>query len=166
MTDSEEVKGLAELGKFLDTLPAKLQQNVVRGALRAGMKTVLPVARDNIHNVSGELAKGLRIGTRSQGDKVTAYIRVRGKHSYVARWVEFGTKAHPISGKLGGSLFFGGLFVKSVNHPGSKPHPFLRPALDQQVSAAPAAVATYMKERLATKHGLDTAAVDVGEERA
>ena len=30
----------------------------------------------------------------------------------------------------GGALSFGGNFYKSVAHPGAKPHPFMRPALD------------------------------------
>jgi hypothetical protein len=35
----------------------------------------------------------------------------------------------------------------------------MRPALDAQASAAVVAAAEYMKDRLATKHGLDTSDV-------
>ena len=153
------VKGLSELQKFLDQVPAKIERNVMRGALRAGMKVVLPVAKGNIHSVSGDLAAGLRIGTRSRGGVVSSYIRTKGRHGFVAHWVEFGTAAHGILGKFGGSMFFGGIFTKSVDHPGARPHPFMRPALDSQAQPAVVAAAEYMKNRLATKEGLDTSAV-------
>ena len=153
------VKGLAELDKFLQALPVKIEKNVLRGALRAGMKTILPAAAQGVHSVSGELAAGLKIRTRGRGARITARLVDEGPHGYVARWVEFGTAAHLINGKLGGSLFFGGLFVKQVLHPGilKGPHAFMRPALDSQAQAAVIASAEYMKNRLATKEGLDTA---------
>ena len=159
MTTEIHVKGLAELQKFLDTLPVKIERNIMRGALRAGMKTIQPVARANVHSVSGLLAAGLKVGTRSRGGRVTAYLKVSGPHAYLARWVEFGTKAHNIAAKKGGWLSFGGIFAKSVAHPGAKPHPFLRPALDGQAATAVNAAAVYMRDRLATKHGLETAGV-------
>ena len=43
MTDIE-VKGLAELQKLLDELPARIEANVVRGGLRAAAKEPLPMA--------------------------------------------------------------------------------------------------------------------------
>ena len=155
MSSEVHVTGLSDLQKLLDTLPAKLEANVMRGALRAGMKVVLPVAARNVHSVSGELAKGLKIGTRIKGQTVTASLTAKGSHGYVAKWVEFGTKPHTISAK-GGALSFGGIFAKSVEHPGATPHPFMRPALDQTASAAVIAVAEYMKNRLDIKEGLDT----------
>lgn len=155
------VKGLVDLQKFLDQLPAKMEANVMRGALRAGMKEVQPVAQQNIHNVSGLLAKGLKIKTSSRRGVVKASLVTTGKHAFIAKWVEFGTAAHTIAAKAGGSLFFRGLFAKLAHHPGAKPKPFMRPALDQQSQAAVVAAAEYMKKRLASKHGLDTADVDV-----
>lgn len=159
MADERNIKGLAELNKVLLTLPEKLQKNVMRGALRAGISVVKPVAKANIHSVSGELAKGLKVGTRSRGTTVTANLKAKGPHGFVAKWVEYGTAAHAIVAKLGGSLFLGGLFLKSVNHPGARPKPFLRPALDSQATAAVVAAAEYMKARLASKHSLDTSHV-------
>lgn len=157
MSGEIHVKGLRELQAFLDTLPAKVEKNIMRGALRAGMKTIQPVAKANVHSVSGLLAAGLKIGTNSRGGRVTASLKAKGPHAYLARWVEFGTRAHHIAAKKGGFLAFGGIFAKSIAHPGAKPKPFLRPALDQQATAAVVAAAEYMKARLETKHGLDTA---------
>lgn len=153
------VKGLAELSKFMDQLPAKVRANVMRGGLRAGMAVVKPVAQSNVHSISGELAKGLKIGTRVKGDTVTATLTAKGKHGFVARWVEFGTRAHSITARLRKGLSFGGRFFQSVDHPGARPKPFLRPALDSQASAAVVAVGTYIKDRLQKKEGLDTSGV-------
>lgn len=154
------VTGLRELNDFLDQLAPKLAKNVLRGSLRAGMNTIKPVAQQNVHSVSGELAKGLKVGTKARGGTVTASLKATGPHGWLARFVEFGTAAHNISAKTG-AMFFGGRFVKSVAHPGAKPHPFLRPALDQQAQTAVIAAAEYMKNRLASKHGLDTADVTI-----
>lgn len=153
------VTGLSALNDFLQQLPAKVEANCMRGALRAGMNVVKPAAQANVHSISGLLAAGLKIGTRIKGGTVTASLKATGKHGYLARWVEFGTKAHNIAGKKNGWLSFGGIFAKSVAHPGAKPHPFLRPALDSQAQNAVVAAAEYMKNRLADKNGLDTSDV-------
>ena len=153
------VKGLAQLQTFLDQLPAKLERNVMRGALRAGMNEVKPVAQQMVHSVSGQLAAGLKIGTRARGGVVTASLKATGKHRSIAHLVEYGTKAHTITTKGMKALSFNGLLFQSVRHPGAEKRPFMRPALDQQAQAAVGAAAEYMKDRLATKHGLDTSAV-------
>lgn len=153
------VKGLSELQKFLDQLTPKLEAAVMRGALRAGMKEVLPVAQGNIHNVSGELARGLKIGTRSRRGTVTASLKAKGPHAHVAKWVEFGTKPHEIKAK-DGSLSFGGSFARSVMHPGATRKPFMRPALDQKATAAVVATGNYIKKRL-TKEGLNASHITI-----
>jgi len=157
--DSVHVKGLSELNKFLDQLTPKVEANVMRGALRAGMNVVKPVAQANIHSVSGELAGGLKVGTRRLGSRVIASLKATGKHRHIAHLVEFGTRAHSIAAKAKGWLSFLNIFAKSVNHPGARPRPFMRPALDSQATAATIAVGEYVKNRLATKEGLDTAHV-------
>ena len=153
------VTGLADLQKFLDALPAKVEKNVLRGALRKGMNQVKPAAVAGVHSISGLLAAGLKVGTRAKGGTVYATLKATGKHAYIARWVEYGTAAHTITAKDRKSLSLGGVFFQSVQHPGARPKPFLRPALDQQANAAVVAAAEYMRERLATKHGLDTSGV-------
>ena len=155
------VTGLADLQKFLDQLPAKIEKNIMRGALRAGMNTVKPVAKANVHSVSGLLAAGLKVSTRARGGRVTASLKATGPHAYVAKWVEFGTRAHNISAKLGGWLSFMNIFRKEIAHPGTSPRPFMRPALDGQAQNAVIAAAEYMKKRLATKEGLDTSHITI-----
>lgn len=164
MEDTEHVKGLSDLQKFLDTLAPKVEANVARGALRAGMSVVKPIAQSNIHSVSGELAKGLKIGTRRRGHTVIANLKATGPHRSVAQLVEFGTRAHNIAAKAAGWLSFMNVFRKEVAHPGARSRPFLRPALDSQASAAVIAVAAYIRNRLSTKEGLDASDTLIGDE--
>jgi HK97 gp10 family phage protein len=157
MSELVHVKGLAELDKFLETLPMKIQNNIMRGALRAGMKPVKADAQEHAAVASGQLRDGLKLYTRVRSRVVTVILRATGKHGYVARWVEFGTAAHLITAKNRKGLAFGGLFFQSVWHPGIQPHPFMRPALDARAGDAVVAAGEYIKNRLATKEGLDTA---------
>jgi len=157
----KNVKGLAELQKFMDTLPPKLEANVMRSALRAGTKLIKESAVQNAPVKSGRLRDSIRITTRSRGGRVSAFVKAGGKKAFYAKWIEFGTAAHDIVAKAGKNLFFGGIFAEKVRHPGSAPKPFLRPALDAQSSAAIAAAGNYIKSRLETKHGIDTSSVEI-----
>ena len=160
MAELLNVRGLKELQKFMDQLTPKMEKNIMRGALRAGMNVVKPVAAGNVNKVSGLLAAGLKVGTKGRGKTVTASLKAKGQHAYVAHWVEFGTAAHTIRAKPGSALqLHGGVLVQAVEHPGARPHPFMRPALDSQATRAVVAAGEYIKRRLATKHGLDTSGV-------
>jgi HK97 gp10 family phage protein len=161
MEDSVHVKGLSELNRFLEQLAPRIEANVMRGALRAGMSVVKPIAQANIRSVSGELAKGLKVGTRRRGSRVTANLKATGPHANIAHLVELGTRAHNIAARGKGWLSFMNVFAKSVDHPGARPRPFMRPALDGQAQAATIAAGNYIKNRLATKEGFDTAHVTI-----
>lgn len=161
MTQQIQIKGLAELQAALDTLPAKIQANIMRGALRAGAKVMATAAKDAVPVRTGNLKSTIRVGTRNQGHTAMARIiagrvGVKGKASgFYAHMVEFGTAAHRIEAKPGSMLAIG---YRAVNHPGAKPQPFMRPALDNNAQAALAATREYVRTRLATKHGLDVPA--------
>jgi HK97 gp10 family phage protein len=173
MRDTRHVKGLSDLQKFLDALTPKLERNVMRGAMRAGVREIRPAAKANIHSVSGELARSLdargAIRTGSKGGRVYAKLvagtgfGVKGKPPRnLPIWVEFGTRAHAIRARAGRSLMFlGGIFAKAIQHPGARPRPFMRPAMDARAAAAVVAAAEYVKKRLATKHGIDTSHISV-----
>lgn len=159
MSNEVHVKGLSELALFMDQLAPKLAKNVMRGALRAGMKPVQDEAKANVAVATGVLQKGLKVSTRVKGGVITASLKAKGKHGFLAQFVEFGTAAHRIDAKKGGALSFGGSVVQSVEHPGQQARPFMRTALDARAQDAVIAAAEYMKERLSTKEGLDTAGV-------
>lgn len=161
MSNDVHIAGLKELQAFLDALPAKLERNVMRGALRAGAKVIQAQAIANVPVKSGELRKSLKLRTGGRNGIVTASVRTK---VFYAKFVEYGTASHAIRAKHGGKLLFGGTFRDSVHHPGTKPKSFLRPALDAKAGAAVIAAAEYMRNRLATKEGLDTADIQIGIE--
>lgn len=169
MTDIN-VKGFSDLQKFLDTLAPRVEQNIMRGALRAGAKPILeaaksaaPVGEPSETNrrryklYAGALRDSIRISGRidKRNGKVTASVKAGGKTKsgadvFYAHMVEFGTRPHALS--KGGE----------VTHPGTAPRPFMRPAIDSQAQNAILAAGEYIKKRLSTKHGLDTADIEIG----
>lgn len=172
------IKGLRELHDALQTLPAKIERNVMRGALRAGAKvlqagararvSVAPPTRRNERLYGGRrglLRDSVRISLRVRGGRVVARVIAGGKVkgggiAYYAGWVEKGTRPHVIrsvSGK-GLAISTGGgspVFVSQVQHPGARAHPFMTPTFDAEHPEAIRAAATYIRARLAAKHGID-----------
>ena len=161
MNDTMHVHGLSDLGKVLQTFTLKLERNVIRGGLRQGANVVkeqvlvnVPVAepsdrnRERYGGYAGALRDSVRVSTRSYRGKVSASVKAGGMKTkggadvYYANWVEYGTRPH-MNGARG-------------HHPGARPKPFMRPALDTEAQRAVIAVGNYMRNRLATKHGIDT----------
>lgn len=158
--DTLHVKGGRALAQFLDQLAPKIQRNVMRGALRAGANVIAPAVRSGIRPQDGVLAASVKVRTGGRGAEVTARVYTR---VFYARFVEYGTKPHTITAKNRGGLSVGGLILRSVEHPGAQPRPYFRPAFDGQAVGATQAVAAYVKDRLATKHGIDTSGVELDE---
>lgn len=158
------IKGLAELQAAMDQLPAMLEANILRGAMRAGAKVIAAEAKRNVHSVSGDLAASVRFGAslRKSEGKLTAYVRAggRGKKNrraaFYANMVELGTAAHVIKARPPNKMLAIG--VAQVKHPGSQKKPFLRPALDMQHQAAVERMREYIRTRLALKHGINVPA--------
>lgn len=172
-----QVKGLRELQAALDSLPAKLEANIMRGAIRAGSKVIVAEAkrlcpvgppggenarlyggregllRDSIRIKIPKKLGSLIVGGLSAGGKVKG-----GGDAYYAHMVEVGTASHVIKAPPGARLNVRGLLYSSVMHPGAKKKPFLRPALDTQAGAAVEAMREYIRNRLASKHGIDVPA--------
>lgn len=183
---SVNVTGLRELQAFMDQLAPKLERNVMRGALRAGVNVIkreakarCPVGapsetgRKRYKLYTGALRDSIRSGVYAKGGRVTAYLRVGGKVKktgadvWYAKLIEYtGAVPHKIKAPVGKALTIGAGIktVVEVDHPGMRARPFLRPAFYGQANNAITAAAEYMKKRLATKHGLDTAGIDIGVE--
>ena len=167
------ILGGVALDALLGTLPVNIEKNIMRGALRAGAKVFLNVVKQNIPADKGALRASARITTRARRGEVTASVKVGDKNVYYANMVEFGTRAHLISvqesekgvnKKTGKALSMrtinknvlkiGNTFVgPTVEHPGAKPHPFMRPAAEAGFQAAVEAVQAHVRKRL-TKEGL------------
>lgn len=150
-----KVKGLAEMHRTLQELPVKLERNILRSALVAGARVVANEAKAQVPKDTGELARGIKVSSGTRRGRVTAKVKTTGPHGFIAPWLEYGTGAHRIVAKDGGFLLVGGSFVKSVEHPGIKPRPFFRPAIDQKQMDAINTVAYRIKARM-TKEGLNT----------
>lgn len=89
--------------------------------------------------VEGKAVEKVHVGKINGGTLKQSITRlVQGTRAFIgtpleyAPYEEFGTRPHVIKPKNGKFLVFtiGGkkIFTKKVNHPGNKPHPFLRPA--------------------------------------
>lgn len=177
MSSEARVKGLRELHAALQALPAQIERNVMRGALRAGVKvlqtgararvSVAPPTRKNARLYGGRrglLRDSVRISVRVRGGRVVARVIAGGKVkgggiAYYAGWVEKGTRPHVIRSTTGKGLAIstgGGspVFASQVQHPGARPHPFMTPTFDAEHPEAIRAAAAYIRTRLATKHGV------------
>lgn len=161
MAELAHVKGFPALDRVLQDFTPKMERNVLRGAVRAAARLIQKQAQANIHSVSGETARSVKVGSRVSGGDVVAYVRVK---SYKGVWLEYGTRPHRIRAKNGEALAFGGRVVVAVDHPGARARAFLRPALDSQARAGVIAAGEYIKRRLATQHGIDTSDIAIEAE--
>ena len=167
MSDTN-IKGLAELQAALYQLPAKIEANIMRGALRAGAKVIQKEAQSTAAFIdrSGALRDSIRVTTKLRSGTATAAVVAgpskKDKRPFYGRFIEFGTKPHVIKAKNGRALAIG---FASVHHPGIRPHPFMRPALDVAGVPAVEAVREYIRQRLLNKHGIDVPApLEEGDE--
>lgn len=153
----KNITGGAELQAFLDQLPAKVEANIMRSAMRQGVNVLRDEIKANVPVLHGDLRDSIKVGTSSRKGVVKATVRIGNRKAWYARLIEFtGAAAHSISAKGKGMLSFGGFFSKSAQHPGMKAKPFVRPALDSRANAAIQAVGDQVRKRL-TKEGLNNA---------
>lgn len=165
MADSIHIKGFSALQKMLETLPAKVEGNILRSALRQGAKTIAEEAKAQVPVRYGDLRDSIRTSVKMKNGKVMAVVKAGNKKAWYWRFVEFGTGAHKITGKDGKALAIGGGVYKSVDHPGAKPTPFMRPAMDGKSAEALQAIGEQIKKRL-TKAGLEAADIDIEVEES
>jgi len=153
MADEAIIGGRA-LDAFLQQLPVKVERNIMRAAMRAGANVFKAAATHGVPVDDGALKASIRVTTRSKNGAVYASVKAGGRAAPHWHWVEFGTAAHKIKAKPQHALSFGGTTVREVDHPGAKPHPFMRPAFDAAAAAAIAAAAAKIRQRL-TKEGIN-----------
>ena len=168
MSGTTSVSGLRELDQMLKQLPANIEKNVLRGALRAGQKVLADAAKANLKAngsiESGDLERSVRIRFKRKSEKfgwVRSYVMAGDKKAYYAHMIEYGTgsyyantgtkslrKPYEIRPKNAKSLFFSGLQREAITHNGIRPAPFMRPAVDSHTTAAIDAVVNYMEKRI------------------
>lgn len=162
---SVKIKGGAELAQFLEAIPLNLEKKVMRRAMLRGVNVIRDEARTRVRRQSGKTAMSIKSETDVKNGRIVAKVRLRGKHSHIGWFLEFGVAPHLISisyeanprpgasiGTLNrmikrGSLKINGQFVgASVMHPGFSPMPFLRPAADAKSQQAINAVGAYIHD--------------------
>lgn len=153
----QNIRGGRELAEFLSQLPAKLEQNIMRSALRAGATVIKKEAALNAPVDEGDLVRSIRVSGKARRGSITVSVKVGGKKAPHAMLVEYGTRPHKIEPKDAAALAVGGVAYRSVDHPGAQPKPFFRPALDSKSGAAIEAVAAQIRKRL-TKEGINVPA--------
>lgn len=163
-------RGGAAVRAFMAELPAKLQNNILRGAGRAGASVIAEEAKERV--TSDATRENITITAKTDGSRIVAKIGVKpGWGRSIGIWLEYGTLPHIIRasaaarggrsiGRInrlaaeggsgsGRSLVIGGRFVgEVVHHPGAKQHPFLRVSLDLKAGEAVAAAQGYINARV------------------
>jgi len=162
---SIRVEGIEDTLRILGTLEAKIRRRVVTAAVRAGGKELLTRARAGAPRRTGALAKQLRQRVRFDRKSGTVTTRIWPKptksqrkkgHSHrgsVVHLVVEGTKAH----KIRGPVSFNGRTFSQVDHPGSRPNPFI----DRAAKSGQAASVALFTRRFASKLQEEIAKVSV-----
>lgn len=170
-----KLRGLAELNNALKALPDKIQQNVLRGSMRAGAKVLAGGIKILApRGKTGRLARSVKYSSRYDR-KVSRVVgqasagrgtpsRKKAESAFYARFVEFGTAPHAISVKPPRKMLAIG--VPSVKHPGSRANPFVQAAFRGMRLNAIGAAADYIRKRLRTKHGIDIPDIEGDLERS
>lgn len=171
---SATMKGGADLSAFLASLPHNLEAKILRSALKDGAEVIAAGAREKCR--SDEVRATIVTTSSTEPGIVTAKIQTKGEGAYKAPWLENGTDPHFISvdpeqsggqtperinrltkgGKAdaAGTLLINGKPVgATVYHPGARPYPFMRPALDENEQDAITAIGNHIAAKL-TKEGL------------
>lgn len=152
--DDLAISGGKKLDDLLKTLPAKVQKNVMRSAVRAGLVVYRKAVKERVPVQLGELKKSVRVSMKVKDGVLTGSLKAGNRKAWYAQLVEFGTRPHKIQPKDAKALEIGGAVVEEVEHPGAAPHPYMRPGADASHAAALAAVVSKLRERL-TLAGLD-----------
>lgn len=131
---SVRIDGIAALREACRQLPEKIQNNIMRGALRAAGNVIADEARRRVPARSGQLKASIRTSVRPMKLGIVASVKAgdrfrvfKGKGSvnkkvayrtarsgggfnyhapFYAHFVEFGTKPHLIKPRHGKRLFF------------------------------------------------------------
>ena len=169
MSNDTNISGGRQLDEFLKTLATNVEKKIMRVALTAGARVIAKDAkqragvgptsssnealyggyegalRDSVRVTSGVSKTGVAYASVKAGGRTK-----RGADVFYAHMFEFGARPHVIRPRRKKSLQLGGNFVAgTVMHPGMQGQPFMRPAADAEQSAAVAAIAAKIRERLA-----------------
>jgi hypothetical protein len=152
---------LTDFDRFLDTLPGRMVRSIIKGGMLEMANVVADEARALAPKESGEMANAIEAVVTVSGTEVRSKVRLTGMNAMKGIWAEFSTAAHVINksgpgstSKKGakpgkGSLVINGQFAgPTVNHPGARAKPFMRPAADIAMDRALAAGAGHIRSSI------------------
>jgi HK97 gp10 family phage protein len=147
-----KIKGVPELIAKMQQLPDEVQFKIMGGATIAAANVFQEEARANVPKRSAQLERAIRVvkgNSRTKGI-VGAKVVLKGRHAYLGKWMEWGTVPHLISVRRKGSLVIGGKAIgRMAKHPGIRPRPFMRPAVDNKMAEAIKTVHQFLERHLA-----------------
>ncbi|MER2537640.1 MAG: HK97-gp10 family putative phage morphogenesis protein [Azonexus sp.] len=150
-----EIAGLSSLNDFLQQLPAKVEQNIMRSAMRKGQNVIKKAAARQLESngsiKTGALKKSIKVSVSARYGKIKATVKAGDSTAFYAHMVEFG---HFSRGK--GQGLKGGFRSKKAQRAALKasgakfvaPKPFMRPAFDSNSITAINTVAEAIRARL------------------
>ena len=123
----------SQLDKFavkIDKFPTQAYKKV-KDVVKTSTLNVESNAKNNVTK-NGSVDTGLL--RNSINSKINSLEGIVSTNTKYARYVEEGTKPHIIRPKNKQYLYWKGAShpVKQVNHPGSKPKPYMKPALEKE----------------------------------
>jgi HK97 gp10 family phage protein len=163
MMDQGRILGVAGIKREFDALPDLFRKRVLKRSIMEGARVVKDDAAANVRVKTGELRGQIKSrAARGRRDLVVYNVAVRSRSAHL---IEFGTSPHPIAPRNAVSrllsamrsaregaeaMTIGGRFVGgAVQHPGSRPFPFLRPALERNADRVIAIAAAALRRQIA-----------------
>jgi len=146
------IKGVPELIAKMNQLPTQVQKKILVGATTAAAIEFQEEARSLVPKRTSQLERAIRVvkGEGRTPNIVGAKVVLRGKHAYLGKWMEWGTVAHLIETKTKKTLWDGNrAYGRRVQHPGTRPRPFMRPAVDNKMAEAIEVVHRFLERHLA-----------------
>lgn len=158
-----EVRGLRECEAALDELSDRVARRAYGQALRAAAQPVAAEVRNNVlrrlRRWSGDLLDSIKVRlVRPPGatdyQMQAAQVVAGSKRAFYAYWLEFGTKAHTITGSRGKDVHFGGYlrigntgqFREQVRVGGIDPGTFMRDAADKTLGPDGIAIRAFEQD--------------------
>jgi HK97 gp10 family phage protein len=142
------VEGLAQLQKILDTMPARIEKNILRSSLLQGANVLRDAARERAP--SQGIAKNIHTRSEKTAAGKVSYLTgvYKTPDSYYAGFLEYGTasyyegrgrtigRPYEIKPKNKKALTIGDNLRAYSTSSGVRPQPFMRPTLDQNYNKA------------------------------
>ncbi len=141
-----KIYGMKELLKKLNKFPAKVQNSILTGAIRAGAKLVADEARKNVPKKSHMLAKSIGVRKKRSKDKDILWFVVAPITKRIWTLEERHGKKHYNYG----NIVEVGRSPYAIEHGWSAmaAHPYMRPAFENKGEEAINETRKYMAKRL------------------